>query len=197
MKAMRLMTLVAVVVAHALLMQGCSTAPSVRADYDRGADFSKYHSFNFVSDLSTDKMGYSSLTTQQVKSAVTQQLQQRGYQLDAAKPDLLVNFSGRLQEKQSIESTPAPYYGYRTYGAWPAYTMSSDVYTVNYTEGTINVDLIDAQNMKMVWEGVTVGEVTKKHLKDREATINKAIGNIFAKYPFRAGTAQPIETAKK
>ena len=196
MKAMRLMTRVAVVVAHALLMQGCVTKPTVRADYDHAADFSKYRSFNFVAPLSTDKLGYASLTTQQLKAAVTQQLQQRGYQLDA-KPDLLVNFSGRLQEKQSIESSPSPYYGYRYYGAWPGYSMGSDVYTVNYTEGTLNVDLVDAQNMRMVWEGVTVGEVTKKHLKDREATINKAVGNIFAKYPFQAGVAQPVATAAK
>lgn len=196
MNAMRTIAGVAVVVAGALLMQGCATKPTVRAEYDQGVDFSKYHSFNFASPLSTDKQGYSTLVTQQLKSAVTHEMQQRGYTLDST-PDLLVNFSGRLEDKQSIESTPTAYYGYRYYGAWPGYSMGSDVYTVNYTQGTLNVDLIDAKSMQMVWEGVTVGEVTKKHLKNREEAINKAVGNVFAKYPFQAGNAQPIEVATK
>jgi hypothetical protein len=75
--------------------------------------------------------------------------------------------------------------------------MGSDVYTVQYTEGTLNVDLIDARTMQMVWEGVTVGEIKQKHLKDREATINKAVSNIFTKYPFQAGTAQPVATVSE
>jgi hypothetical protein len=183
-----------------IVAQGCATAPKVRAEYDHATDFARYRTFEFVSPLTTDKLGYSSLVTQQLKAAVTTQMEQRGYKLSAT-PDLLVNFSGRLQDKTSIESSPSysgSYYGYRSgyYGAWPGYSMGSDVYTVNYTEGTLNVDLIDAQTMKMVWEGVTVGEIKQKHLKDREGTINKAVGNIFAKYPFQAGTAQPVATAE-
>jgi hypothetical protein len=185
-----------------LVLSGCVTPPKVRSEYDHGADFARFHTFNFVSPLSTDKLGYSSIVTQQLKTAVTAQMEQRGYKLDPS-PDLLVNFSGRLQEKTSIESTPAPsyggYYGYRAgyYGAWPGYAMGSDVYTVHYTEGTLNVDLIDARTMQMVWEGVTVGEIKQKHLKDREATINKAVSNIFTKYPFQAGTAQPVATVSE
>jgi hypothetical protein len=39
-----------------------------------------------------------------------------------------------------------------------------------------------------------VGEVTKKHLENREAAIAKAIESIFSKYPFRAGSGQPVAT---
>ena len=66
------------------------------------------------------------------------------------------------------------------------------MYTVRYTVGTLNVDLIDATRNQMVWEGVAVGEVSKKHLENREAAIAKAIEKIFSKYPFRAGSAQPV-----
>jgi hypothetical protein len=182
------------------LLQGCASKPDIRSDYDHAADFGKYRTFNFVDPLSTDKMGYSSLITQQLKTSVTQQMQQRGYQLDTTSPDLLVNFSGRLQDKQEIQSSPSmgPYYGYRAgyYGAWPGYT--NDVYTVNYTMGTLNVDIVDAQTKRMVWEGVAVGEVTKKHRENREAAIDKAVTGIFAKFPFQAGTAQPVlKTAEK
>lgn len=202
MKTIRSMMFAAVVVVSVLgvLMQtGCATKPNIRSDYDHSADFGKFRTFNFASPLSTDKLGYSSLVTQQMKAAVTQQMEQRGYKLDTTNPDLLVNFSGRLQEKQEIESTPGPYYGYRAgfYGAWPGYAMGNEVYTVNYTEGTVNVDMVDASRMQMVWEGVIMGEVKKEHLENREAAIDKAIAGIFTKFPFQAGTAQPIATAEK
>jgi hypothetical protein len=178
----------------------CQTKPQVRADYDKSADFGRYRTFNFVSQPSTDKEGYSSLLTEQLKAAVTGEMEKRGYML-ADSPDLLINFSGKLQNMQEVRSspspTPAPYYGYRTgmYGAWPGY--ANDVYTVNYTEGTLNIDIIDASHKAMVWEGVGVGEVTKEKLQDRQATLNKAVADIFAKFPFRAGEAQPATTASE
>jgi hypothetical protein len=179
----------------ALALQGCESAPNVRSDYDRSADFGKYRTYNFVARPSTDKAGYSSLTTQQLEAAVSAEMQKRGY-TRSDNPDLLINFAGKLRDKQDIVSSPGPYYGYRAgmYGAWPGYT--NDVYTVNYTEGTLNIDMIDAGRKQMVWEGVGVGEVTKSDLQNREATINKAVADIFAKFPFRAGEAQPVEPPK-
>lgn len=175
------------------LMQGCVSKPDLRADYDKSADFAKYRSFNFVSKPSTEALGYGNLVTQQMEASIKSELEKRGYML-SDKPDLLVNFSGKLQEKADIESTGggAYYYGYRGYGAWPGYAYGTDVHTVRYTVGTINVDLIDAARNQMVWEGVAVGEVTKKHLENREAAIAKAIEKIFSKYPFRAGVGQPV-----
>jgi hypothetical protein len=182
------------IVAVAVLAQGCQSAPDVRSDFDKSADFGKYHTYNFVTQPSTDKLGYSSLVTQQLETAVSAEMQKRGYTM-SQHPDLLVNFSGKLQKMQDVRSTPSavgPYYGYRTgfYGAWPGY--SSDVYTVNYTEGTLNIDLIDASRMKMVWEGVGIGEVTKEDLQDRQAAFEKAAADIFKKFPFQAGQSQPV-----
>ena len=179
----------------ALALLGCESAPNVRSDFDKSVDFGKYRTYNFVARPSTDKAGYSSLTTQQLEAAVSAEMQKRGY-MRSDNPDLLINFSGRLRDKQDIVSSPGPYYGYRAgmYGAWPGYT--NDVYTVNYTEGTLNIDMVDASRKQMVWEGVGVGEVTKSDLQNREATINKAVADIFAKFPFRAGESQPIEAPK-
>ena len=180
----------AALLVSAAFLAGCETTPKIRSDYDKSADFSHYRTYNFVSQPSTDKLGYSSLVTEQLKTAVGEEMRKRGYEM-SAKPDLLVNFSGKLQKMQNVESTPTMaggYYGYRSgiYGAWPGY--ANDVYTVNYTEGTLNIDLVDASHMRMVWEGVGVGEVTDTAMKDRQATISKAVTAIFAKYPFHAGS---------
>jgi hypothetical protein len=180
----------------ALLGAGCQSAPDVRSDYDKSVDFGRYRTYNFVPNPSTDQLGYSSLVTQQLEVAINTQMQQRGYTL-ADHPDLFINFSGKLQQMQDVKSAPSavgPYYGYRTgfYGVWPGY--SNDVYTVNYTQGTLNIDLIDPATKRMVWEGVGVGEVTKAKLADRTATLNAAVADIFMKFPFRAGEGQPTGT---
>src|SRR3954463_16332153 len=94
---------VSLLLASVALVQGCASKPDLRADYDKSADFAKYHSFNFVKTPSTDTLGYGSLVTQQMEIAIKSELEKRGYQLTAT-PDLMVNFSGKLQEKTDIQS---------------------------------------------------------------------------------------------
>ena len=86
-----------------------------------------------------------------------------------------------------------PYYGYRAgfYGGWPGYGWGDQVY--QYTEGTLNIDLVDARRKQLVWEGVAVGEVQDQDqdLAGSEQRAEKVVARIFAKYPFRAGVAAP------
>ncbi len=174
----------------AAMMQACETGPAVRSQYDKAADFGAYRTFNFVSPLATDKLGYSTLVTQAFKNAVIQQMRDRGYVLSDS-PDLLVDFSAKLEQKQELRSSGS-YYGYRTglYSPWMNY---SHVYAYNYREGTVNIDLVDARRKQRVWEGVGVGEVNEEKMQNRERAIADAVGNVFIKYPFRAGESQPIK----
>ena len=55
------------------------------------------------------------------------------------------------------------------------------------TEGTLNIDLVDRKEMKLVWEGVAVGSVDTRNQSDIQQRIEKAVGQIFVRYPFRAG----------
>ena len=185
----------ALLIVSGWLLQGCQSAPDIRADYDKSADFAKYRTFGFVDRPGTDQAGYSSIVTQDIEAAISAEMEKRGY-TRSENPDLLINFSGKLQKMQDIRSSPSagPYYGYRGYGAWGGY---NEVYTVNYTEGTLNVDVVDAKKKQMVWGGVGVGEVTKQHMQDRQAALQKAVADIFVKYPFRAGEGVPIKTAEK
>ncbi|TDF63104.1 DUF4136 domain-containing protein [Cupriavidus sp. L7L] len=177
-------------VAVALTVAGCASAPDIKTDYNRSADFSAYRSFGFVEHPGTDRQGYESLTTQYLKGAVQREMTARGYRYAQQSPDLLVNFNTRLQEKVQVSPAPAPmmgYYGYRggLYAPWPGYGFYNDVYT--YTEGTLNIDLVDARQKKLVWEGVAVGSVDTGDKTNAQQRIDKVVGQIFAKYPFRAG----------
>ena len=82
------------------------------------------------------------------------------------------------------------YYGYRRgrYGAWGGYGHGTQTHVSNYTEGTVNVDMVDRELKRMVWEGVAVGRVNdKKTSEETRTNINAGIQEMFSGYPFRAG----------
>lgn len=195
----QLMTYMLPLAVAALLLApgGCVTGPNVRVDFDRSTDFAQYKTFGFSSPLGTDRGGYQSIVSQHLKIATQREMEARGMRLDTIAPQLLVNFNADLNEKMRVTTMPAPtiglgvgmgggYYGYRAgmYSAWPLYRDETTV--MPYTEGTLNIDLVDAARKQLVWEGVVTDSVTQKTLDNVQATINAAVASAFAKYPIPA-----------
>lgn len=166
---------------------GCSSSkPLIRSDYDHSINFDQYHTFGFFEKLATDD-GYERLTTQYLKTAVTSEMEARGYKFAKKDPDILINFNIKLKDKQQVRTSayPAGYYGYRWgyYGAWGGYNY--DTYVYDYTEGTLNIDMVDRVRKQMVWEGVAIGKVRQKDFDNAEKVIDKTVALIFQKFPFK------------
>jgi hypothetical protein len=188
--------LAAVLATAALLLAGCAApGPTVRAEYDRTADFRQYQTFGFFSPLATDKEGYQTVVSTYLKAAARRELEARGYRYDEAAPQLLVNFGAKLSDKLRVSEVPAPtmgvavgmgrgYYGYRTglYGAWPLYPPT-ETRVDQYQEGTLNVDVVDAARKQLVWEGIAVGRVTQKTLDNLQPAVDSVVASVFAKFP--------------
>ncbi|MDN3919253.1 DUF4136 domain-containing protein [Roseateles violae] len=184
-----------------LVLGGCASGPEVRANSDSSVNFSQYKTFGYVNPLGTDKSGYQSIVSQQLKAATTRELQARGLRYDESSPQLLVNFNGRLSDKVHVSSTPTPvygagYYGYRRglYGAWPAYVDNTTVY--QYKEGTLNIDVVDAARKQLVWEGVVTEEVEQKDMQQIQATLDRLVVAAMAKFPVAAPAAPASAAAK-
>jgi len=175
-----------------LALAGCATGPTVNTDHDPSADLSAYRTFGFVKPLSTDRRGYSTLVSIRLKESTRRELERRGYRYSDTNPEMLVNFNVNIREKQEVRSDPAigryGYYGYRygLYDPWGGYP--SDVYTVNYKVGTVNVDLVDAQRKQLVWQGMVEGRVRDKDMRNPSGAIDQVIARIFTKFP---ATAKP------
>jgi hypothetical protein len=178
---------------------GCASGPNVRSDYDPGADFSSYKTYDFVKDAGPDYGNVQSFFTKYVIAAVTIEMESRGY-TKSRDPDLLINFNAILDDKIRVSTTPAPmvggYYGYRGgyYSSWGGYGYATETHVSQYTEGTFNIDIIDNKRSQLVWEAVGVGRITDKKLKDVEGTVRNAVPVYFAKYPFVAGSGTPKAT---
>lgn len=165
----------------------CSHGPKIHTNFDETIDFKQYKKFAFFKQLDTDHR-YQTLVSQHLKKATTDEMQKRGYVLDQANPELLINFNTNVENKQSVQQVPSTmgmgYYGYRGryyYNAWPSYETHID----NYQEGTVNIDLVDKKQNKMIWEGVAVGRLNKEIRQNTLPVLEKVVSEIFAKFPVK------------
>ena len=174
-----------------LVLAGCaSSGPKINSDFDRNADFSAYQTFGFVDPLGTDKHGYSTLVTSHFKAAAREQMESLGYTYTENNPDLLVNFFSNTENRTDVRTSPSMtasygYYGYRSglYMGFPVYGTDTD--TIHYKVGTLNIDVVDAAEKRLIWEGVAEGKLSKEAMENPRAAIQSAVNQIFQRYPTR------------
>jgi hypothetical protein len=180
----------------ALLVTGCASSPNTFSNADPSIDFSQYKTYGFFSTLSTDNAQYQSLVSNFLKVAVAQELVVRGLDHDEENPDLRVNFYINTQDKIKTRSVPTAggYYDYRDpfYDPWGGYGGMGVTYETRvdqYTEGTLNIDVVDSKTNKLVWEGSVVGRITEKDVRNMEQTVDEAVAEVMVNFPILVGDA--------
>lgn len=184
----------AVLMTAIALLYGCaSSGPTIRADANPTTDFTRYRTFGYFDPLATDKGEYASILTTRLKQATRRELESRGYVYTESNPDLLVNFYANTREKQYVSSapTPSPYFGYRAgyYDPWAGWGVTygtPDVQTYYRTEGTLTIDLVDAAQKQLAWQGSASGTITDEVRDNIGAAVDAAVTQIFARYPHTA-----------
>jgi hypothetical protein len=178
-----------------LLLAGCATGPQITSEADPEADFGSYRTFGFYAPLALEKEGYATPTTDRIKAATRAQLESRGYVYTPEQPDLWVNLNAYMQKRTDVTSFPTVdynyYYSYRARSYFAVPYWHDETHVRQYTEGTLNVDLVDRRKNRLVWEGIAVGRIAKLKPEERAARIDSTLAEIFARYPYRAGSAAP------
>lgn len=193
-----------------LVLTACVTGPRIHSLHDPSANFGQFTTYNFAPEAKAGDEQYTSLLTQNLKYSISQEMESRGYRF-SDKPDLLVNFNVKTKEKIDVRETPTVrassfyhpyyprsfYYAYRFgfYEPWPYYAYETRV--VQYTEGTLNVDLINAAEKQLVWEGAAIGRVRESDKENMPEHVREVVASIFSKYPFVAGKSEPALTEKQ
>ena len=178
--------LCALAAAATVLIAACTTAPAIHRDTNPAATFGSYKTFGFLSPLATDKFPYESLLTQHLKDATRHMMESKGYVFTNGTPDLLLNFYVNIQNKQDVRATPGPayvgyaggYYGYRS-GYYRVYNTTT-IETVNYKQGTLTIDLIDAKQKVLAWTATAEGRVSSDALKNPGPAIDALVTNMMA-----------------
>ncbi len=173
-----------------LVLAACATGPTVRVNIDPGTDFAQYKTFGFVNPLGTDRSGYRSIISQQLITDTQRELEARGMRRADDAPQLLVNFNAKLADVLQVSPAPPPpfvsYYGYRAgvYSTWPLYYNQNTV--TQFTQGTLNIDIVDAARKQLVWEGLVTDSVSQKDLDNIAPALHAAVVAAFARFPIPA-----------
>ena len=181
------------IIVSGALLAACSSGPKIQTDYDHSIDFSQFRTYGYFNPMGIENQNYSSILGQMFRNAIDAEMQPRGY-VKSDSPDILINVSARLQDKTRVTTTPDPmsggYYGYRgdLYDPWGGYGYGTTTHVSQYTEGTVNVDMVATQHKRMIWEGVAIGRVNEKDSTERlRADIQSGVAEMFKGYPFSAG----------
>jgi hypothetical protein len=190
-----------VIFASATLLYGCTTGPKIFGNANPNVDFAQYQTYNYQPVLDTDKEpGVRSIISTYLVNATDREMQSRGYK-KADNPDLEIQFSIYTKEKISSRSSPGMstggYYGYRGRGGYGSSMTYSETQITQYTEGTLNIDLIDNAKDQLAWEGVAVGKVRDEARENLEAAANSVVTDIFQKFPYKAAGYVPPAPASE
>jgi hypothetical protein len=164
-----------------------ASGPTIRTDVDPGAEFSSFRTFGFFE--AATPAGYSSFITRHIQEAISREMAARGY-TRADAPDLMIMFHIHARDAVEVTQTPATYYGWRSAYRWGGMPYETNVR--NYTEGTLNIDLVDRARGELVWAGVAVGRVKQQALDNPQPAIDAVVAQIFERYPARAGQSATL-----
>ena len=156
----------------------------ITTDYNPEAapNFSAYQTYAWLSQPNRqDPSAYDALTEGRVRRAVDNSLSAGGYRkLTSGAPDFLVAWTAAIEGKVDVTMVNGYYgYGYRGWGAWSAEPMVRE-----YDEGTLILDVIDAESRELVWRGVAQAKVSQNSSPDKRGRrINEAVRRILANFP--------------
>lgn len=165
-------------------MVSCSSSKIIKTEIGEGVDLSKYKTFDFYKlEASGDTLsGSFKQRADLLKTAIANELMQKGYRQASVNPDLLVNIGicvkEEVQTRQTDFRTDAPrYMGQRRY-TW----KSQEVETGRYRIGTADIHLVDAQKGIMIWQKVAEGVIPEKD-KKLDEKVKDGMEKLFSDFP--------------
>jgi hypothetical protein len=179
-----------IIIAFAIL-QSCSTV-NVTSDWDREAKFTDYKTFGILKRDEANGAFINDFDWKRIEDSITSEMTARGYTLEYGETDLDVGVHILLENKTDVRAY-TDYYGGYGYGGYRwgygygAYGMGGTTTTVtetDYTQGTLILNVMDAREKALIWQGIAVGTVKEGNV-DREKRINKIIGQMYAQNPFK------------
>ncbi len=185
MKALRLLPLLGAV----LLLASCSTV-RVASDYDKDTNFSDYKTFAFYKP-GIDKAEISDLDKKRVLRAVEAEMLAKGF-TKSSNPAVLVSIFTKAKERVDVYQNNFGFnggwgWGGGFWGGWGGpWGWNNGFYnnTVSRTtQGTLYIDLIDANKKQLIWQGQGTAPLVTGDVDKREERINLIVKEIMEVYP--------------
>ncbi|MBX8591666.1 DUF4136 domain-containing protein [Pseudomonas cichorii] len=176
-----------------LLLTACQTS-QINRDFDAQRDFGGYRSWSWkepgVQYQPEDPRIKSDLTEQRIRQSIGDQLDQRGLRLapNGTQADLRVQAWLIVENRQQLVSTNnnAGWGPWGSYGYWGG-PFPTETRSVDYKVTTLQIDLFDGKNGKLVWRGSTerIQSDNASNPAARDTAVRNTVARILEQYPPR------------
>jgi hypothetical protein len=162
-----------------LIMLGCAFAQKVETDFNHQANFSKYKTYSWK-EVKVAK----SLWDARIKNAVDAQLATKGWTQVASGGDAAIVAIATTHTEKTLQTV---YDGMGGGWRWRGFGGMADATTTEqeYKEGTLVVDVYDAETKQLIWRGSAEDTVSDKP-QTNEKNLDKAAVKMFNKFPPQA-----------
>ena len=162
-------------IALAVFLLGACSPLKYMVDYDNGADFSRYKTYNFTP--ASDSIPMNQLNKRRLFNAVSNEMNENGIRWNAV-PDLYVHIHILMKGRTRTNVI---------YGHGETVNLGSGFSTTymdlsEYSEGSVFIDLIDAGRKQMVWTGKVTGDIKSQDMI-KEKDIQNIVQKLFRKFP--------------
>jgi len=171
------------------LLSACATQKS-NYDYIAGTDFNKYRSYAWVvvdKNSKESQRAKSQLVDRRIVEAVDSALTVKRMQKVTDEPDILVNYHVSVSQQEKQQPKGHVSIGTASYGRGSSvgFGVSMPVGgSRTYKEGTLVIDMIDAKNKQILWQGWGSETISQDMDPQRvTALVNQMVWNIFENYP--------------
>lgn len=160
------------------LAGACLLFASVSTDYDKSADFSKYHTYSWIGVKAGNQ-----LWQDRIQQDVDQQLTAKGWTKSASGGDAAVSAFGSTSTQQTLNT----FYdglggGWGWRRGWGGGMGESTTTVENTPVGSLVVDVFDGSSKKLLWRGTSTETLSSKPDKN-DQKLEKDVENMFKKFP--------------
>ena len=180
-----------------VILAGACSSITVKSDYDKEADFSKYETFEYYGWAEESDKILNRFDKERIEQAFGEEFRKRGLEYVKEGGDMVVSLYIVVDQKTSTTAYTNHYgaggYGYGGRGWYGGYGgmgmgQSTTTYSENdYLVGTLVVDVFDKAEKKMIWQGVG-SKTVDDNPNTREKNSAKVAAAIMKPFPI-----QPIK----
>lgn len=172
----------------AMLVAGCASSPriNVATASNPAIDLSGLGSYNFMQPLGTDRPnGVQTPLSAMLMAALDREMTERGFQR-SDNPDLLINTFVSVEQQLDVRQVPrsSTFYGRRSrYSNWGTSTSTQ---VRQFTQGNLAIDLVDARQNMLAWEGVAQQRLSRNAQSVSAEEVDRVVQAIMAEFPYIA-----------
>ena len=165
-----------------LLLFAVASCSSVRvySDYDKKVDFSQYKTYAYYKN-GIDKAEISDLDKKRILRAIDEVMATKGF-TKSETADMLISINAKSEQNVNMNNFNGGWgWGFGWGWGWDPFWGGNTMVSTSM-DGILTIDIIDAKQKELIWQGEGIGYLTK-NVDKKDENVKLFVTEILAQYP--------------